>query len=73
MSRGEAKQSFTLSAYKKEMNGVFSTTVNAETLDECPMAYKSMDDILAQIEPTARVVKRIRPIYNFKAGEKSRR
>jgi len=69
MSRGEAKSSFTLSAYKKEMNGVFSSTVNAETLDECPMAYKSMDDILEQIEPTAEVIKHIRPVYNFKAGE----
>jgi len=69
MSRGEAKSSFTLSAYKKEMSGVFSSTVNAETLDECPMAYKSMDDILAQIEPTVKVVKHIRPVYNFKAGE----
>ena len=69
MSRGEAKSSFTLSAYKKEMGGVFSTTINAETLDECPMAYKSMEDILAQIEPTAKVVKQIRPVYNFKAGE----
>ena len=69
MSRGEAKSSFTLSAYKKEMSGVFSSTVNTETLDECPMAYKSMEDILAQIEPTARVIKRIQPVYNFKAGE----
>ncbi|MFP3155050.1 RtcB family protein [Lachnospiraceae bacterium ZAX-1] len=69
MSRSEAKQSFTVNAYKKEMSDVFSSTVNAETLDECPMAYKSMDDILAQIEPTAQVVKHIRPVYNFKAGE----
>jgi len=51
------------------LGSVFSSTVNAETLDECPMAYKSMDDILAQIEPTARVMKHIRPVYNFKAGE----
>jgi RNA-splicing ligase RtcB len=69
MSRGEAKSSFTLSAYKKEMRGVFSSTVNAETLDECPMAYKSMEDILTQIGPTVKVLKRIRPVYNFKAGE----
>jgi RNA-splicing ligase RtcB len=69
MSRGEAKSSFTLSAYKKAMSGIFSTTVNAETLDECPMAYKSMDDILTQIEPTAKVLRRIMPIYNCKAGE----
>jgi RNA-splicing ligase RtcB len=69
MSRSEAKKSFTLHAYKKEMAGIFSTTVNAETLDECPMAYKSMDNILAQIAPTAKVVKRLIPIYNFKAAE----
>jgi RNA-splicing ligase RtcB len=69
MSRGAAKSSFTLSAYKKEMSGIFSSTVNAETLDECPMAYKSMDDILAQIEPTAKVIRRITPVYNFKSAE----
>ena len=68
-SRSEAKQSFTVSAYKKEMEGIFSTTINAETLDECPMAYKSIDEILLQIAPTARVCKRIKPIYNFKAAE----
>lgn len=69
MSRTDAKSSFTLNAYKKEMAEIFSSTVNAETLDECPMAYKSMDYILEQIEPTAKVIKKIQPIYNFKAGE----
>jgi RNA-splicing ligase RtcB len=69
MSRTEAKSSFTLNSYKKEMEGIFSTTVNAGTLDECPRAYKSMDDILAHIEPTAKVMKHIKPIYNFKACE----
>jgi RNA-splicing ligase RtcB len=69
MSRNEAKSSFTLSAYKKEMSGVFSSTVNAATLDECPMAYKSMNEILAQIEPTAKVQKRVVPVYNYKSGE----
>ncbi|GHV41811.1 RNA-splicing ligase RtcB [Clostridia bacterium] len=73
MSRSEAKSAFTLSAYKKEMGAVFSTTVNAETLDECPMAYKSIDDILTQIASAAKVVKRIRPVYNFKAGENQAR
>lgn len=69
MSRTDAKQNFSVSAYKKEMDGIFSSTINAETLDECPMAYKSMDEILAQTEPTVKVIKRITPIYNFKAGE----
>ena len=69
MSRSAAKQSFTVSAFRNEMTDVFSTTVSDETLDECPMAYKSMDDIVSYIEPTVRIEKRIVPIYNFKAGE----
>ena len=69
MSRKEAKESFTLSEFKKQMAGVFSTTVAKDTLDECPMAYKSMDYIVAQIGPTAEIEKVIRPLYNFKAGE----
>ena len=69
MSRAAAKQSFTVSAFKKEMGGIFSTTIGDETLDECPMAYKSMDDIVRHIAETVRIEKRIVPIYNFKAGE----
>lgn len=67
MSRREVKDTFTVSAYKKEMSGIYSSTINAETLDECPMAYKNMDDILSQVEPTVQVIKQIKPIYNFKA------
>lgn len=70
MSRREVKDTFTVNAYKKEMIGIYSSTINAETLDECPMAYKSIDDILSQIDPTVQVIKQIKPIYNFKAGEK---
>ena len=73
MSRAEAKRQFTVAAFQKEMRGVYSTSVGKETLDECPMAYKAMDDILRQIGPTADVQKVIKPIYNFKAGEESRR
>ena len=69
MSRKKARESFTVSEFKKQMQGVFSTTVAKDTLDECPRAYKSMDHILRHIEPTARVEKVIRPRYNFKAGE----
>lgn len=67
MSRCEAKQTFSVGAYKKEMAGIFSTTVTNKTLDECPMAYKSKEEILQQITPTAEVLREIRPIYNFKA------
>lgn len=69
MSRSEAKNTFTVSEYKKQMDGIFSTSIGKGTLDECPMAYKSMDDIVDNISSTAEVVKIIKPIYNFKAGE----
>ena len=68
MSRADARQSFTVSAFKKQMAGVYTTSVSKATLDECPMAYKGMEDILNQIGPTAEVEKILRPIYNFKAG-----
>ena len=58
MSRSQAKASFTLSEYKKQMEGIYTTSVNRQTIDECPMAYKSIDDIDT-----------IKPIYNFKAGD----
>ena len=69
MSRADARQSFTVSEFKKQMAGIYTTSVSRATLDECPMAYKGMQDILDNIGPTAEVVKIIRPIYNFKAGD----
>ncbi len=69
MSRSQAKQSFTVSEYKKQMKGIYTTSVNSGTLDECPMAYKSVDDIIDNITETAEIVDVIKPIYNFKAGE----
>ena len=69
MSRGEAKQTFTVSEFKKQMDGIYTTSVGRATLDECPMAYKGMEDILENIGPTAEVTRIIRPIYNFKAGD----
>ena len=69
MSRADARQSFTVSAFKKQMAEVYTTSVSKATLDDCPMAYKGMEDILNQIGPTAEVEKILRPIYNFKAGD----
>lgn len=69
MSRTAAKNAFTVSEFKKQMKGIYTTSVNSETLDECPMAYKSMEDIVNNISETAEIIKVIRPIYNFKAGE----
>jgi len=69
MSRTAAKQSITLTEYEKSMKGIFSTTVNRNTLDEAPFAYKPMEEIIANIGDTAEVVKTIKPLYNFKAAE----
>ena len=69
MSRSQAKQSFTVSEFKKQMDGIYTTSVNAQTLDECPMAYKSMEDIVDNIGDTVEINEVIKPIYNFKAGE----
>lgn len=69
MSRSAAKERFTVSEFEKQMEGVYTTSVNRSTLDECPMAYKGMEDIVDNIGPTAKIDAIIKPIYNFKAGE----
>ena len=69
MSRTQAKKAFTVSEFKKQMKGVYTSSVNKNTLDECPMAYKTMEDIVRNITPTAEIKEIIKPIYNFKAGE----
>ena len=51
------------------MVGIFTTCVNKGTLDESPFAYKPIDEIVANIEPTAEIVSRLKPIYNYKAGD----
>jgi RNA-splicing ligase RtcB len=51
------------------MKGIYSTTVNRSTLDEAPLAYKPMDEIIANIGDTAEIVATIKPLYNFKAAE----
>lgn len=71
-SRARAKQLFSLEEYQETMHGIFTTSVDESTLDECPMAYKNMDDIVNNITPTAEIQKCIKPVYNFKAGEMKR-
>lgn len=70
VSRNQARSAYTLSEFKKQMANIFTTSVNENTLDECPMAYKGIDDIVNNIGDTAEIIKIIKPIYNFKAGEK---
>lgn len=69
MSRSQAKQNCSIAEYRKQMSGIYTTSVGMDTLDECPMAYKSMEAIVDNIEPTAEILEVIKPIYNFKAGE----
>lgn len=69
MSRSAAKNNFTVSEFQKQMQGIYTTSADASTLDECPMAYKDPSVILESIEDTAEISKQIKPIYNFKAGE----
>ena len=69
MSRSEAKAKLSLDEFKSEMSGIYSTSVCQETIDESPMAYKPMDEIVSLVEPTVEIVKIIKPVYNFKATE----
>ena len=69
-SRSEAKRNFTVSEFKKTMKeaNIYSTSVNESTLDESPMAYKPMDEIIQNIQETADVIEIIKPVYSFKAS-----
>lgn len=69
MSRKKAKEKFSLDEYKASMDGIYTSCVNYDTLDENPGAYKDMNEILECIQPTCKVVEVVRPIYNFKASE----
>lgn len=54
---------------RNAISRIYTTCVVPDTLDESPMAYKSMEEIVAQIGPTAEIIERIRPVYNFKAAD----
>ena len=69
LSRNAAKELFTLDEFQNSMEGIYSTSIHLSTIDECPMAYKSMEDIVDNITPTAEIVSIIKPVYNFKAGD----
>jgi RNA-splicing ligase RtcB len=67
MSRHDANQSITLEQFQTSMKGIFSTSICKETIDESPMAYKPMQEIIECVQPTVAIQKIIKPIYNFKA------
>ena len=68
MSRTKAKDTLSLEAYEEAMKGVYTTSVNAATLDEAPMAYKSLEDIIDVIRDSVDVIDVMKPVYNFKAS-----
>ena len=68
MSRNQASEQITMEDFKNSMNGIYTTSVNENTIDEAPMAYKSAEVIQEDIKDTVEIVKVIKPIYNFKAN-----
>ena len=69
MSRNKAKEVVKIDEYRKSMNGIYTTSVNKDTIDEAPMVYKPMQEIVDCIKDTVEIEKIIKPIYNFKASE----
>lgn len=69
MSRSKAKELVSLEEYEDSMKGIFTTSVSRSTIDESPMVYKTMEEIIANIADTVEVVNIIKPVYNFKASE----
>ena len=69
MSRTKAFQELTLEEYQKTMEGIYTTSVNEHTLDEAPMAYKSLEDIIDVIKESVDIIDVMKPIYNFKASD----
>ena len=68
-ARHEAKKAFTVEEYREQMAGIYTTTADAGSLDECPMAYKSPQKILPFLAETAEIEQIVKPVYNFKACE----
>ena len=68
LKRTEVNNNHTLSEFKSAMKGIYSTSINKDTLDESPFAYRKIADILPVIGETVEVEKILKPVYNFKAG-----
>ena len=68
MSRAAARETLSMDAYRAAMEGIYTTSVLPETLDEAPMAYKSLQDIIGDIQASVDVIDMLKPVYNFKAS-----
>ncbi len=69
MSRSKAKENLDMAAYVEAMKGIYTTSVNEQTIDEAPMAYKSLEDIIDVIKESVDVIDIMKPVYNFKASD----
>ncbi|WP_407375876.1 RtcB family protein [Methanobrevibacter sp.] len=67
LSRSQAKRELSLEQYENAMNGIYTSSVSQSTLDESPMAYKPIENILNNINDTVKIVDIVKPVYNFKA------
>jgi len=72
LKREDVRQKYPMAAYKMEMKGIHSVSINADTLDEAPFAYRRLDEILSVIKDTVKIEKILKPVYNFKAGDRGR-
>lgn len=68
IKREDVKNRHTVSEFKKEMKGIYSSCVGADTLDEAPFAYRSITQIAEQMKDTVRITEVLKPVYNYKAG-----
>lgn len=69
LSRSKAKDTISMAEYQESMKGIYTTSVNRGMIDESPMVYKPIEEIMKNIEDTVEIVDVIKPVYNFKAGE----
>ena len=69
MSRKEAKNVLTLEEYQETMKGIYTTSINNKTLDEAPMAYKALEDIIDSINESVNIIEVLKPVFNYKASE----
>ena len=69
MSRKEAKNILTLEEYQETMKGIYTTSISRKTLDEAPMAYKALEDIIDSINESVNIIEVLKPVYNYKASE----
>ena len=68
MSRTAAKNNLSMEEYKESMKGIYTSSVSEATIDEAPMAYKSLEDIIDVIKESVEIIDVMKPIYNFKAS-----